>query len=205
MDAWKEIEAERRELADLLESLTPEQWEAQTLCTEWKVRHLVAHLTPSNIRIGPFLPALIASGFNFNKTIAKFAIRDGQADTEKLLDGFVQGITSRKTPPGAKPEIVLCDVFLHHQDIRRPLGMPRDVPADRAVAVADKMKTQSIALGNKKRIAGLKLSATDTDWTHGDGPEVTGPIEALTLAMCGRTAAIDDLSGEGVETLRSRG
>jgi hypothetical protein len=45
---------------------------------------------------------------------------------------------------------------------------------------------------------------TDAEWSHGTGPEVSGPILALVMAMTGRKAALDDLSGEGVSTLRSR-
>jgi uncharacterized protein (TIGR03083 family) len=35
---------ERAELVDLLITLTPEQWDAPTLCSEWRVRHVVAHV-----------------------------------------------------------------------------------------------------------------------------------------------------------------
>jgi hypothetical protein len=38
----------------------------------------------------------------------------------------------------------------------------------------------------------------------GSGPEVSGPMVSLTLAMTGRTVALDDLSGNGLATLRSR-
>jgi hypothetical protein len=48
------------------------------------------------------------------------------------------------------------------------------------------------------------LKATDTEWSHGSGPEVAGPIVSLVLAMTGRKAALDDLSGDGVAELRSR-
>jgi len=59
-------------------------------------------------------------------------------------------------------------------------------------------------IGLKSRIAGLRLTATDTAWTNGDGPEVSGPILSLVMAMTGRAAAVDDLSGDGVATLRAR-
>jgi len=48
------------------------------------------------------------------------------------------------------------------------------------------------------------LRATDVDWTHGSGPEVTGPAHSLLMAMTGRKDALADLSGDGVDTLRSR-
>ena len=72
------------------------------------------------------------------------------------------------------------------------------------MVVLDRMKNTGTIMGNKKRIAGVKLVASDSDWTTGDGPEVRGTGEALLMAMCGRKAAVDDLTGEGVATLRSR-
>ena len=59
-------------------------------------------------------------------------------------------------------------------------------------------------LGAGRRIRGLRLQATDVDWAHGRGPEVTGPGEALLMAMSGRPAALADLSGPGLGTLAER-
>ena len=70
--------------------------------------------------------------------------------------------------------------------------------------VADFYKGSNLVIGAKNRIAGLRLRATDVDWSRGDGPEVEGPITSLVMAMTGRKAAIGDLSGEGVATLSSR-
>ena len=72
------------------------------------------------------------------------------------------------------------------------------------MTVADFYKGSNLLIGSKNRIAGLTLRATDADWTHGAGPEVSGPVLSLVMAMTGRKAAIDDLAGEGVATLRSR-
>ena len=49
-----------------------------------------------------------------------------------------------------------------------------------------------------------ELRAMDADGTHGSGPEAAGPLVALVMAMTGRTAALDDLTGEGVAPLRGR-
>lgn len=59
-------------------------------------------------------------------------------------------------------------------------------------------------LGARRRIRGLRLRATDIDWTHGHGPEVTGPGEALLMAMSGRPTALADLDGPGLATLAER-
>jgi hypothetical protein len=50
----------------------------------------------------------------------------------------------------------------------------------------------------------VSLRATDTDWRHGSGPEASGPIIALVMAMTGRKVALDDLTGEGAAVLRDR-
>jgi uncharacterized protein (TIGR03083 family) len=98
----------------------------------------------------------------------------------------------------------LVDHVVHQQDIRRPLGMPRQVPEDRLVAVFDAAPGIGGFFGAKKRGADLKLVATDVDWTHGDGPEVRGAGEAILLGLSGRPIVLDELEGDGVETLRGR-
>jgi len=88
-------------------------------------------------------------------------------------------------------------VLIHGQDICRPLDIKRDLPEAHLVSVADFVKNDVHVFGAKKRIDGLKLTATDMDWFHGNGPEVAGPAEALVMMMAGRLVALDDLSGEG--------
>ena len=95
-------------------------------------------------------------------------------------------------------------VLVHGQDICRPLGIKRDLPEAHLVPVADFVKNDVHIFGAKKRIAGLALTATDVDWSHGSGPEVTGPAEALVMMMAGRMIALDDLSGEGKSVLVTR-
>jgi len=95
-------------------------------------------------------------------------------------------------------------VLVHGQDICRPLGIKRNLAEAHLVPVADFVKDDVRIFGAKKRIAGLKLTATDMDWSHGNGPEVRGPAEALVMMMAGRLLALDDLSGEGKTALATR-
>jgi uncharacterized protein (TIGR03083 family) len=95
-------------------------------------------------------------------------------------------------------------VIVHAEDIRRPLGIKHAYPAEAVTRVADFYKGSNLLIGSKRRIDGLTLRATDADWSHGTGPEVSGPALSLVLAMTGRTAAIEDLDGDGVATLRRR-
>lgn len=205
MDEWATIDAERTALADQLGGITTEQWDVQSLCDAWKVRHVVAHLIDTTqIGVGSFMGGMVRNGFNFNRVIASSALARGAAAPEQLLADFRGIVGNRGKPPMAKPADVLFDTVAHGQDIRRPLGITYTVPTDTAVAIAERVKGVGFPLGTKKRIAGLQLVATDAPWSTGSGPEVRGPIEALVMVMAGRGAALADLSGDGLDTLTAR-
>jgi uncharacterized protein (TIGR03083 family) len=110
---------------------------------------------------------------------------------------------SVKHPPGPD-DSWLGEAIVHSEDIRRPLGIRRDYPMEAVIQVADFYKNSNLIIGTKRRIAGLALHATDTDWSHGSGPAVSGPMVALLMAMTGRKAAASELSGEGVAVLQAR-
>jgi uncharacterized protein (TIGR03083 family) len=103
-----------------------------------------------------------------------------------------------------KPDEGLVDHLIHHQDVRRPLARPRVMPEDRLVAALRVIPGLAGFVGAKKRVAGLRLVATDIGWSHGDGPEVTGAGEAILLAASGRPVACAELEGEGLDRLRLR-
>jgi uncharacterized protein (TIGR03083 family) len=205
VEAWDLVDAERKDNLAMLEGLGPDQWDAQSLCGEWRVRDVAAHLTsPTRIGPGKFVGMLITSGFNFNKANAKDARDRGSADPTQLVEELRATIGSRKHPPGIKDVTVLTDQLIHGQDIRRPLGITRQIPEKRSRPSLDYIKNVAFPFGAKKRVAGLKLVATDMDWTHGDGPEVRGTGEALLMLLGGRRAALDDLEGDGKAVLADR-
>jgi hypothetical protein len=82
--------------------------------------------------------------------------------------------------------------------------MTRSVPEATMLTVADTMKSIGFPIHTKRRIAGLRMSATDADWSTGDGPSVEGPLASLILVMAGRPAPLEDLSGDGMQTIRAR-
>jgi len=205
MDTWQAIDEERSALADDLSALDDSQWGAQSLCSEWKVRHVVGHLVGgADVKMGPFLGGMLKSGMNFNRFIAREGLSLGAAPPDELLEQFRKTIGTRRTPPGTKPEITLTDLLCHSGDIRRPTGLTRSVPEATLLTVADTLKRIGFPLQVKKRMAGLRLSATDADWSAGDGPSVDGPLASLILVMAGRKAPLEDLSGEGMQTLQAR-
>jgi len=117
---------------------------------------------------------------------------------------FAARVSATTHPPGPI-EAMVGESVVHSEDIRRPLGISRTYPTETLIRVADFYQGSNLIIGAKKRIAGLTLRATDAEWSTGTGPEVTGPLLSLVLAMTGRSVALDDLSGEGVATLKSRG
>jgi len=70
--------------------------------------------------------------------------------------------------PSGSAGRVLAVVLVHTQDVRRPLGLPRDVPEDRLRVALEASKANRF-IGNTKRIAGLHLFAIAIDWKWGDG------------------------------------
>ena len=121
----------------------------------------------------------------------------------QLVDLLRARVGSRNAPPGPARSW-LGETIVHGEDVFRAVGGYRDHPAEHLVAVADFYRNSNTLIGSKRRIEGITLRATDTEWRHGSGPEAAGPMVALVMAMTGRKAALDDLRGDGVATLRSR-
>jgi uncharacterized protein (TIGR03083 family) len=203
-DIWTTIAAERGALADDLADLAPAQWETPSLCGEWTVRDIVAHLSATaSLNPGTFFFNMAKAGFNFDKFANGQIDKHRGADPAATLAEFRGLQNSTSAPPGPKTSW-LGEVVVHGADVRRPLGIPHTYPPDAVREVIDFYKGSNMLIGSKKRVAGLALSATDHDWQHGEGEAVEGPLLSLLLAMTGRAAACDDLVGPGVPTLRSR-
>jgi uncharacterized protein (TIGR03083 family) len=205
MDTWQMIRAERAGLVDALDKLPEADWDRPSLCTGWSVREVVAHMISSALMTPPkFFGRLISTGFNFQKLTRRDidAVIAGRSDAQ-LVDLYRSRIDTRNAPPGPAPSW-LGETIVHGEDIFRALGGYREHPVEHVIAVADFYKGSNLLIGAKNRISGLTLKATDTAWQHGTGPEVSGPAIALVLAMTGRKVALDDLTGEGVATLRQR-
>jgi uncharacterized protein (TIGR03083 family) len=201
---WPLIHAEREALAADLADLDDSQWKTQSLCPEWSVRDVLGHLTATARMTPPrFFAELAAAGFRFNVMTAKDVRRETAGTPAETLAAFRSLMGATTHPPGPV-ESMLGEAVIHSEDIRRPLGIHRDYPTEAVTRVADFFKGSNLLIGSKNRIAGLRLRATDADWSTGTGPEVSGPVLSLVLVMTGRGAALDDLSGDGLDQLRAR-
>lgn len=203
-ELWTDIHDERCALLELLESLAPQQWDAPTLCTKWRVRDVVAHLVATTeIKLPAAVWAIARSGFRMNRYIERDALRRGAAPPTQLLASYQAALPRTSYPPGQSPLAMLEDAVIHQIDIRLPLGENRAVPVERMRRVVEYLDGNGFYPG-KKLAQGLRLEATDTDWASGDGPIVEGPVQALALTLSGRFVAVDQLRGPGLETLTRR-
>jgi uncharacterized protein (TIGR03083 family) len=201
---WPLIHAERQALAADLATLDDAGWTTPSLCGEWSVRQVLGHMIATAKMTPPmFFAKLAGSGFSFSSMTTKDIQRETAGTPAETLAEFRRLATATSHPPGPA-DTWLGETIVHGEDIRRPLGITRDYPIAAVVRVADFYKGSNLLIGAKKRIAGLSLRATDAEWSTGDGPEVTGSAISLVLAMTGRAAALGDLSGDGLATLRSR-
>jgi uncharacterized protein (TIGR03083 family) len=201
---WPIIHAERESLAADLASVSDEQWSTPSLCPGWTVRDALGHMTATAKMTPPkFFAKLARAGFRFHNMSASDIARETAGAPRDTLAEFRTQLTATTSPPGPI-DAMLGEVLVHSEDIRRPLGIAHIYPKDAVARAAKFYQGSNLLIGAKQRIAGLKLQATDTDWSTGSGPEVSGPAISLLLAMTGRKAALDDLSGDGLATLRGR-
>jgi uncharacterized protein (TIGR03083 family) len=200
---WPMIHAERVALADDLADIDDDKWRTLSLCSGWSVRDVLGHMTATARMTPPkFFLGFARSGFNFNAMTAKDVQRETAGTPAEGLAAF-RGLAGATAHPGPA-DAMLGDTLVHSEDIRRPLFIIREYPEASVTKAADFYKGSNLIVGAKKRIAGLRLRATDADWRTGDGPEVTGPAISLLLAMTGRSVALKDLSGDGLNTLAAR-
>ena len=195
---------ERADLLALLEQLTPEQWEAASLCPAWRVRDVVTHVfSYDELSRRELVGRFIRGGLHPDRVNAVCLAAYADLTPADLLDLARRCVQPRGLPAGFNGGIALVDGMIHHQDIRRPLGMPRDIPADRLRTALGFAQYAPVIRGfwHRRR---LRLIATDVDWSTGSGPEVRGPGEAVLLAIAGRDAAVDELNGPGLATLNPR-
>ena len=209
---WSAIDDQRRRTADLLEQLSEQQWRQPSLCPGWTVRHVAAHLTLQQLRFGD-VAAFVARHpgmlrhLGLNRTIHHSAVLQSQLPTQELVHRIRAMTGSRRHNAFVTPLETLTDVLVHSQDIAVPLGLDLTLePAAGALAATRRWDTRGTWLATVFRelpLEDYRLTATDTDWSRGDGLAVAGPIGALLLLLTGRTAALAQLSGPGADALRS--
>jgi uncharacterized protein (TIGR03083 family) len=195
---------ERRDLADYLSTLTPEEWDEPSLCAGWSVRDVAGHVMSYDVLGWPALLATFArSGLSLKRANQVGVERSRRLATDELVARLRTHAVPRGVTTAFGCAVALTDGIIHHQDIRRALGHPRTVPLERLTAALEFTPLARV-LPAPANLRGLRMVATDVDWTHGTGPEVSGPGEALLLTLAGRPQALDELEGPGLGILAAR-
>ena len=205
MDVRRLAREERADFAAFLATLSPQQWQAPTLCTAWRVRNVVAHVISYDDLGARDLLLLGAQGWFHLGRINAAALRRYDTHSPEQLLALLAG---HPQPRGLVPAALggragLVETLIHHQDIRRGLARPRQVPAERLLPA---LHTAFIApdIGGLWHTRGVRLVATDLRFAAGVGPEVRGTAEALLMTMAGRSGVASELSGPGQAKLAGR-
>jgi uncharacterized protein (TIGR03083 family) len=190
------VAAERRDQAELLASLTEQQWNAPSLCEGWRVKEVVAHTTlPFRSSGGRVLLEMLKSAGRFNHASDRMARKDAAAlSTDDLVSTLKANVGHPWTPPGGGPAGALSHDVIHGLDITVALGLDRRVPHERLKLVLDGMTPRSVRYFGAD-LENKRLEATDMDWTFGEGEPVRGLAQELLLLICGRRLPTTESGG----------
>jgi uncharacterized protein (TIGR03083 family) len=145
----------------------------------------------------------VRAGGRFHKVNHDFSLRHAERPGADLASELREHAASRRLPKVTKRRNILFDMLVHGKDIAIPLGIEREMPKDAARRRRAGLD-HGLAVWRQATPQEFRYTATDVDWTAGDGPEVTGPVDALLLLLTGRPAALARLSGPGVAELSGR-
>ncbi|GLW44376.1 hypothetical protein Stsp02_00380 [Streptomyces sp. NBRC 14336] len=185
-ERWRIVDEQRRTLADLLEGLTPAEWETPTACGDWRVRDVAAHLTLApRFSYGDLVRDMVRARGNMDRLIHDTAVREAAKPTEEIVADLRGIVGSRRLAPMTTPREPLLDILVHGQDIALPLGRHREMPPAAARDAADRVWTMRFP-PRPWPLPRKKLVATDIEWSRGEGEEVRAPIAELLMLLTGR-------------------
>lgn len=196
---------QRHRLADTLDGLSGQEWNAASLCAGWRVRDVVGHLLSIlEIPTGRFL-LNVAKARSFDQYADRVAREIGQRDPSSLAIGYRAAADKRFAPPIIGPIAPLGDVFIHTRDIERPIDKPSHLdPAGLRTVLDYLCGGKARGFVPSSRTNGLRFEAADLDWSAGDGPVVVGTGEAIMMAVAARRSALAELTGDGAAVLTGR-
>ena len=206
-DVLAELTAERLDLCRYLEQLEGADWQVPSLCAGWTVHDVLAHLVVNTEEtVLGLVKGLIRARGSFDRMTDQQAHqRAAMCSPEELVTQLRDAAASPRRPLGSQPIDPLCDVLIHGQDIARPIDRPRPMaaPSERCRPCSTQRRAASTERGSD--FGGIRLTATDADWTLGDGSlQVHGPVSDLLLVATGRPAGLQNLTGDGLPTVTER-
>jgi uncharacterized protein (TIGR03083 family) len=202
---WSAVRTVRLRVAEMLDTLSPSEWDTASLCEGRRVRDVAGHLAlVPTITTRQMLAAAPQARFNPNRINTLLAVRAGSVATSEIVHKLRDHADDRTTAKALDTRNALFDAIVHSQDIAIPLGRTFPVPVDYTSHGLDRVWAMGWPFSAQRRLAGRTLTATDTDWTVGSGPEISGSALSLLLLLTGRTStAWSGLAGAGVEGLHA--
>jgi uncharacterized protein (TIGR03083 family) len=211
------IAEHRRALVDALSQLSAEQWQGASLCAGWTPAHVLAHQTmPFRISEAEFMAGMQQCGGDFTKFSDEVAERDSNVPPARLVAVLRENADNPWAPPGGGLAGALSHDVIHGLDISWPVGLDYEIP-DRAMASVLDSITGPLALPDDAVVAadvqpgtvrttlfgfpldGIRVSATDLDWSAGEGAELRGRSRDLLPLLAGRRISRDLFSGPGAD------
>jgi len=175
---WAAIRDERARLLADLEALPARAWSAPTLCGDWSVEDVVAHLTAgASTGRWAWLRSIVAARFDTDRHNARRLAEHRGPTPSDTLAGFRSVVDARVAPTGDL-WAWLGEVVVHGTDIREPLGV-RGAPSPEAVeAVAAGYVSRDFAVASRTVASGVRRvprgrraggDGHDARPRHGDG------------------------------------
>jgi uncharacterized protein (TIGR03083 family) len=173
-------------LAAVLAAEADDAWDVQSLCDKWLVRHVVAHVTMP-VRLTPerFGEEMAAAKGDFGLLSDTVALRDGSLPVGDLLDQLRSPELHAWVPPGGGPAGAVTHAIVHSMDVTIALGAAPVAPLDARLRVLEHLTEQSPPLFGVS-LDGLRLEATDADWSWGQGRLVRADSAGLVALLGGR-------------------
>ena len=192
------IAAERTELADVLDGLSPERWDEPSLCAGWRVREVVAHITMAfRYSLPQVMIGILRARGSFHRMADRAARRDAEELTsDQLAECFPRSNVNHPwKPPGGGHVGALSHDLIHGLDITVALGLDRQPPAERVGIVLGSLSPKQVSYFGVD-LNGVQLRANDLDWSYGSGEPLIGSVQDLLLLVCGRKLPPGLLHGE---------
>jgi len=204
MDLWPITIEARHSLLATFEELDDVQWDVPSLCGEWTIRQMLAHLIlAARPPARRFAVAVTKARGSFDRANHALAVADADQPVDDLLSTYRIVIDHRFAPPGWPAAAPFSDILLHSLDVRIPLGLANDQPPahyEPVLGLLFRRFASSFTTGGRPTV---RWAATDHSWSHGDGPEVRGTMADLALTAAGRAAHVDQLTGDGVAAIEN--
>jgi uncharacterized protein (TIGR03083 family) len=204
-DTFALIADQRRAVADVLDSLSPDEWRSPSLCEGWRIQEMAAHLTmPFRVSNPRFFLAVLGSGGSIAKVMDKYAKAHSGEPPARLIAFLRDGAESHFVAPTFPTVASLNEIVVHGFDVAIPTGRHVEVPEEVSRLVLDYLVSPKAGTVHTKRglANGVRLVSTDSEWSWGTGPEARGTNFGLIMLLARRPIGFEHVSGEGVDLIR---